>query len=233
MSVRKHTTGLSVGLAVLLSAGAAGAATVSFAGLPEIYYPDVDGPWIEDGILVTPEASERFGALSTPGAAHMDDGGPYSSHLTFTTSGRFRASSLDLIGLPTSYVPNRSTCDDVTIPCVEIPYDNVLVAGFLDGVEVFSDRFSAGLSGNLTYTFPGAGILDLLKVSAVHPDLLPGQDIDDVCDDIPCGHFGLDAVVLAPVTVPLPPAGLLLLGGLAAVGAVARAKRMDRARAAG
>ena len=229
MSARKNIACFSaLSLAVLLSAGAAGAATVSFTGFPMFYFPDTDGPWIEEGVTVTPGPGD-FGSSDFPDSAHFDDGGgPNTSLMTFTLNRPFRAVSLQALGMGSSYYPDIESCDFDTIPCVTAPYDNVVVAGFRNGVEIFSASFYAGEPGVLTpFTVPaGAGVFDLLTVTNV--SAVPSDVLDDFCPDGDCGHFSLDSVVLAPV--PLPAAGLLLLGGLAAVGAVGRSKR---ARTAG
>lgn len=139
---------------IVLSAAAAPAATVTFDGFPEFYFPDEEGPYVEDGVLVTPAPGD-FGSFEVPGSAHLDDADPYTTELVFSMDRRFRAVLLEVIGLGTNFVPNLDVCGDVTFPCDPVPYDNVVVSGLRDGVEIFRDSFYAGDPRATTaYAFP-------------------------------------------------------------------------------
>lgn len=208
---------LAPALASLALAAPAGAVTLTFDSLPQ-------GPGlfpatiIEQGVTISADpASDGLLWEINPGTIHLDDGGTANTAwVTFATGGIFSARSMDAIGLSmASFVDDG---EEVT----PVPYDNVLVQGFLNGAEVAAARYSTGLAGGPAAFAFGAGFagIDLLRISAVTSAGQDWQGLPIQCGDAPCGHFEIDAVTLAPV--PLPAALPALLAGLGALAAIGR-----------
>lgn len=191
------------------------AATMGFDDLP---FFTLDPVYVENGVTAR-ALNGDLGSFGS-GGAHLDDSGSsLTSAIDFTMSRLFAPISFDLFALRTAYC-----ADDNDVTC-DSPYDNVLVQGFLNGAETFSDTFFAGAPGVLsTYDFASAAPIDTLRISAVLPD--PAR-FGGFCIDAPCGHFEIDDVTLAPV--PVPPALPLLM---AAVALIAGVRRFGAARTA-
>jgi hypothetical protein len=213
MSVVRNALFLCIAsVAFALSAPAGRAATVTFDGLPDLL---IDGAtWSEEGVTVSGDGND-LGAFYIPDTAHLDDSGtPYTSRLDFTMALPFFPIEFRVFGMGTAYLPGDECLDD---NCRYVPYDNLLVRTFRDGMLTYEDRLYAGDPGEIwTYTFPDIEAVDLLRISAVRPDI-HDYPSGPYCADSPCGHFSIDNVTLAPIPVPatapllLAAAGLMLL----------------------
>lgn len=189
---------------------AAGAVTVTFDGLPYVN-PLGPGVYIENGVTVSGDGD--LGYYDTPGALHVDDSGTaVSSNVTFAMTGPFVPVSFEIRGLGSAFCGTDAECSSGPGQ----PYGNLVVSAESGGSMTFEDRLYSGDLGVVSsYFFPvGLGLVDSMRISAVLPD---GQ-----CWNYPCGHFNIDNVTLAPV--PVPAAGLLLLGAIGGIGFVARGR---------
>jgi hypothetical protein len=194
---------------------------------------DVFQGHVEDNIVATPPGFGTLAAAGGPGVAHMDDGGTGCAGMVdfelFALAGllpdgtafsfdrrRFDAVSVQLRPFATAFcAPGRGEdeffCGDA--------YDNVRWEGFRDGSLIATDTFFVGTGAPYTYVF-GDLFRDLssLRLTAMPPLVDGGR-----CDDSPCGHFEIDDLMLAAVSltpVPLPGALVLLLSGVLGLGAV-------------
>lgn len=200
---------LPFALAMSVSAPAVAATVVTFDDLAG----DFDPPpiYTEGGVSV----SGAPAYYDTPGVVHLDDAGTsLTSSILIYTGRLFAAIGLDVIGLGQESYIIGGDGDPLSVA-----HDNVLFQGYRAGAQVAELRFSTGLEPGTTWLALGAGFgqIDALRISAVTQ--LPDGTF---CAGVPCGHFEIDNVTIAPV--PLPAAGLLLTAALGGV-AAARSRR--------
>lgn len=198
--------GVALGLALL--AGSAHAATMTFSGGT---YLDLDGDlyddgYVENGITMTGFSIE-FDATITQGYAHVDnpEDGHYSDRYRFTMDSRFDMRSVEI--WPAGFECYSDVCPG---------YDNVIITGFRDGAAVAQEVFNMGVTPSLFVASAVFTMLDALEISTpAAPEAYAEGN----------SHFDIDNLVLLPVpgvkgagpqvaTMPVPPAGLLLLGAL-------------------
>ena len=199
---------LLAGLPIFLEVGAAHAAVMTFNNLPD-EGAELDS-WVENGITASASGGV-IGYFDTPGMAHLDDSGTsFAFRLAFTTAGAFDAQSFDIKALDNTYYKENADGD-----LVYTPYDNVLVRGLRNGVEVASSAFFMGPPGTATHLLDGSfSAIDRLVIEALFPGDFASAD---VCD-FPCAHFNIDNVTLAASAVPLPAALQLFATALAGLG---------------
>lgn len=188
------------------------ATTLTFDDIPGWH----DGPapiaWREGGATVSADPnSDGVVWYMRPGAVHLDDSGTsLTSGVTLTTGGHFRALGMSVVGYDlASYVVTPDEWD-----MRPVPYDNIAVEGFRNGLSVAYARFSTGLTGGaFSFSF-GAEFrgLDMLRIAAIGPWDQSFDGLPIECGDAPCGHVDLDSVTIAPV--PLPGGFVLALGGM-------------------
>ncbi|MCA0274179.1 MAG: hypothetical protein LCH69_19235 [Proteobacteria bacterium] len=200
----KMISGTAIAAAMLLGQIApAMATTVTFDNLTDYL---VDQPYFENGVRVdATNPGEALASEFTPGALHLDDAGTgLAAGARFTTGSIF-----DVLGF--SFISLGFTFFDEAPEVI----GNILIRGFLNGVEVVRDRVSMSpvlgtvQNINLDSAFSG---LDAFTIEVLYPNT-------EAWCDAPCGHLDLDSVSfngVGPVPVPLPASGLLL--GLAAGG---------------
>jgi hypothetical protein len=209
-------------VALCFWSGAAAAATMTFNGLPTDEF--TTNTWTEDGIT----AKATWGGLgshSRPDMAHIDDGGSsFASGISFVTGGLFEATSFDIHALTSSYCSDWDTCG--------VPFDNVVVEGWRDGMKVAKEAFSMGADWSVsTYLFGSA--FDLLDRLVIRAGWVPMGGPDSFCMDSPCAHFDIDNVTLQAATnpsvsaVPLPPAIVLMLSAIGATFSVRLLRRAE------
>ncbi len=199
--------------------GDAMAATMTFTGIPGGCGPG-QYDFVEDGIRAS-----FVSAHSNPDRLHMDDAGTACpSVVEFTTGTYFAAQSFDLHPLgPSDYCAEETATEPETCG---IEYANVRLVGYDGAREVASAQFWMGDTDS-TYLFGAAfHSVDRLVLAAVFP---PNGDIAGrrfFCTDAPCAHFEVDNLaVLAAAPVPVPPALVLMLSGLASLVYARRRRR--------
>ena len=195
---------------IALSLSPGQAAIVTFSGIPG---ETGENLWIEDGVTVKTNGF-GLGHFAFPDSMHMDDSGTgFPSRLSITMNSQIDATSFDILPIgSTAYC----TDPDDTSSC-GAPYDNVVVAGFRDGMLIAEDAFFMG-ADPFTYAFGEQFTsLDSLDIIAALPSR---EQMGGVCLDAPCAHFNVDNIVVAPI--PLPPAIVFFASALALVTAVGR-----------
>jgi hypothetical protein len=196
---------------------------MTFSGLPNNEF--ATNTITEDGI--TAKATwGGLGSFTRPGMAHIDDGGSsYASGISFTTGGLFNASSVEIHALTSSYCSDWDNCG--------VPFDNVVVEGWREGLKIASEAFSMGADWSVsTYLFGSAfDVLDRLVIRAGWAPITA----DSMCMDSPCAQFDIDNVTLTSAAtisaVPVPPSIVLLLSGIAAVFSVRLVRRSAAVKA--
>jgi hypothetical protein len=205
---------LSAAVAAAISFGAvapASAATMTFDTLAD------EGAqlstYAENGIT----AKAFGGALAyygQAGFAHIDDSGTgFASGADFSMGGLFDAVGFSLVSLGYNFFDPPG------------PYtDNIVVSGFLGNTLVSTATFLlSDIAGTTQSILLGQGFTGLskLRIELLYP-------VNTAYCDAPCGHFDLDSVTLnatGPAPVPLPAAGLLLLGAGLAMGGLRLRRR--------
>ncbi|KFI32858.1 hypothetical protein CG51_19770 [Haematobacter missouriensis] len=191
------------------------ATTLTFDDIPR--WRDGPAPIVrqEGGVTLSADPySDGVVSYSLPGALHLDDSGTsLTGGVNVTTGGQFHALGMSVVGYrQASYVFGADGWE-----MHPVPYDNIAVEGFRNGLSVAYTRFSTGLTGGaFNFAFGGdfRGI-DMLRVAAIGPwgQSVDGQPIE--CGDTPCGHVDLDSLTIAPI--PLPAGLALALGGMGAL----------------
>lgn len=203
------------------------ATTLTFDDIPGWQGGPAPLVWQEGGATVSADAnSDGVVWYSLPGAVHLDDSGTSLTGGVDVTAGRqFHAMGMSVVGYPqASYVVTPEEWD-----MRPVPYDNIAVEGFRNGLSVAYTRFSTGLTGGaFSFAFGGdfRGI-DMLRIAAIGPwgQSVDGQPIE--CGDAPCGHVDLDSLTIAPV--PLPAGLALALGGMGALAGMRLLRRRGEA----
>ncbi len=201
-------SGCALSLAMMTTG--ASAATITFDNLPDMdaFYANASPKtYVENNITAT--AIGDFAWHRVSGAVHLDDYGTgFPSLVSLSTGMIFDALSFDIF--------SGGFADD--------PYSNIMVQGFLGGVSVATSIFTMNAVEGFGETFAlgqGFGGIDLLQISAVSPSG------GGYC--APCGHFNLDAVVLADTLPAIPLPATLPLLALAIAGVYGAARRKKRA----
>lgn len=209
--------GLFIGQALV--AGPALAATMTFGGVnadPSAH------SYAENGILAT--GNGTLGMYSA-GALHFDDGGTSApSSVTFTMGSAFDAIGFDID--PINF--DLHICDPARI-CISPTYMNVSVQGFRGASLAASLIFDMGSGADPYRILLGAPFRELtaLTISILSSPVplfrtLPDGTIAQC--GMPCSHFKIDNVELAPVPVP---AGLPLAAtGMVALWAIGRRRQI-------
>jgi len=211
-----------IGATVAISATSASGATMTFAGInddPAAYV------YSEDGITVS--GNGNLGIYGS-GALHLDDFGTSApSRAVFTMDSAFDAISFDIAG---SFLMTICKVSDPS-KCKTPTYKNVLVEGFVGAQSVASLVFDMSkTSGTVQLGSMFSGLTSLAISVVIPPHLMPFQPPKGgkvVSCALPCSHFDIDNVVLAPV--PLPATAPLLAGALALAGAGFALRRRARA----
>ncbi len=197
----------------------ASSATMTFVNVNDV---DASRTYSEDGIVAT--TNYGFLGAYANGAIHFDDGGTAApGAVRFSMASNFDAISFLLDPIRFNFFVEF---EDRTY--LYPTYLNVLVQGFREGALVSNLTFNMGSSPdpylvNLTGAFNN---ISSLVIGILTPDLnyyksLPNVRYTDFC--VPCSHFNIDNVTLAPVPVP---AGLPLLAtGLGLLTFVARRRK--------
>jgi hypothetical protein len=210
MTIMRGARLVAAAVFAAVSAQSATAATMTFGGLPsqgEAYgLPDQGATYVEDGITATGTAYYRFANLGLP---LFDFGTPWSNSVAFSTGGLFDPVSLTFSG-------------SATVPPKAKKRNNLFITGFLNGSVVAEKAFALrGAVGPRTLALGAAfaGIDRLEVVVRYAYGFGPGYS-----GCAPCTSVTLSRVELAPI--PLPAAGLAMLGALAGLGAAAARRRV-------
>ncbi|MEI4485574.1 hypothetical protein V8J36_05185 [Frigidibacter sp. MR17.14] len=183
------------------------ALTLEFTGLPDLGGSSyMAGEWEEAGFVVQGGAE----SFSIPDALHLDDSGTgYASQVSVSHLGRL----FDLVAMDLTYLRQAlyfTDPEDWDVQAMPLSYENVLIEGFLGGAKVAELMLSTdSSSGTITWKRVAMGSafvgIDGFTISALFPVGLPeGAE----CYDVPCGHFWVDNIEIAPVPVSLPAVSL-------------------------
>ena len=200
-------------LAQALFAASAQAATMTFDG---VNVDPAARSYAENGILAT--GNGTLGMYSA-WALHFDDGGTSApSSVTFKMASAFNAIGFDID--PIAF--DLHICDAGRV-CSSPTYVNVLVQGFRGANLASSLSFDMGSGTDPYRILLGKPFHDLsaLTISILFSPVPLFRELPDGTNascGIPCSHFKIDNVELAPVPVPaglpLAATGLAVLWGL-------------------
>lgn len=200
-------------LAQALFAASAQAATMTF---DSVNVDPAARSYAENGILAT--GNGTLGMYSA-WALHFDDGGTSAPSLVTFTMG----SAFDAIGFDIAPIAFDLHICDASRVCISPTYPNVSVQGFRGSELVSSLVFDMGSASDPYRILLGAPFRDLtaLTVSVLSSPVPLFRELPDGTNascGIPCSHFKIDNVELAPVPVPagmpLAATGLAVLWGL-------------------
>ncbi|MEI4470906.1 VPLPA-CTERM sorting domain-containing protein [Frigidibacter sp. MR17.24] len=221
------TFGIAIAAAALIGAGSASAATLTFTGLSGEGGRFRNAPFYEAGFRVG-NAPSSYGTGGANQALYLlSDGADFPREVMITNeAGRlFSVFSFDLAQGPQYGIISGG---ESWGPYTPAKFNNVRLTGFLNGQVVSTVYLASWVEpGTNSYprTFTAIDLgnafrdIDAFEIAAITPWNSPGAD-GITCIDFPCSTFHIDNVQLAPV--PLPAAGLLLVGGLAAIAALRR-----------
>jgi len=184
----------------------ASAATVlTFDGLTNSHVPFL--PFIEGDYQVTGYPLDGFYFIGGQGSLHLDIAlGPYEA--------TYAISRVD--GQPFSFLSLDTVAYEALYQFPADPQDDLRISGYLGGTLTATIFGTSQDGGETVYAGSGFQTIDLLLVTAfLTQNVTDAFNSDPFAPDI---HFGVDNIVVAAATVPLPASALLLAGSFFGVG---------------